>query len=200
MWRALGEIAQVNSGYPFRGKVENDPDGTVVIIQQRDVSDMVAMSPEDLAGCAPTNAAWLLPDKSHGKYLIASGDVLLQARGGQFHCLQFTGNYAAMAAQGVAVLRPQSGLLAEYLCWYLNHPTTTKGLQNAAGGTHIPFLSKKALSEYRVPVPSLEVQQQIASADVVHRQYIKKTQRLLELNNQLINAATWQAAIANTEE
>ncbi|MED5509340.1 MAG: restriction endonuclease subunit S, partial [Pseudomonadota bacterium] len=144
MWYELGNVAYVGSGYAFRGKVESDPNGTLVILQQKDISNLVSMTSEQLAEDVPQGAALAADTDNFDKYRVIKGDVLLQLRGGQFLSVVFKANYPAIAAQGVAVIRPNAGLLPSYLCWFLNHPSTTEKLRSISGGTHIPFISKKA--------------------------------------------------------
>ena len=200
MWRALDEIAQVSSGYPFRGKVENDPDGALIVLQQKDISELVALDPGQLAKVVPDGAARVAPTDSYARHRLVAGDVLLHMRGGQFLSLVFAGHYPAVAAQGVAVVRPKDALLPAFLHWFLSHPRTLAKLRSLAGGTHIPFLSIKDLSSYRVPLPTLEVQQQVIAADAVRRQQHAAMQQLMTLNNQLVDAATWQAATRKPTE
>lgn len=195
MWHELGKVAQVGSGYAFRGKVESDPKGTLVILQQKDISSLVAMGPAQLAEVVPEGAAHVVEAGTYDRYRLMPDDVLLQMRGGQFLSVVFTGSYPAIAAQGVAVIRPNAELLPGYLCWFLSHPRTTEKLRSVSGGTHIPFISKKALAEYTVPVPPIETQQRVVEAHDIRRKHRAATQRLIELNDQLVDAITWQAAI-----
>lgn len=194
MWHELGKVAQVGSGYPFRGKVESDPKGSLVVLQQKDISDLAAMGPEQLAEIVPPGAARVDEADTYGRHHLQSDDVLLQMRGGQFLSVVFAGSYPAMAAQGVAVIRPGPKLMPRFLCWFLGHPKTTEKLRSLAGGTHIPFLSKKTLTKYPVPVPSLETQQRVVEAHDIRRRHRAATQRLIELNDQLVDAITWQSA------
>lgn len=194
MWHELGKVAQVGSGYPFRGKVESDPTGTLVILQQKDISELVAMDPGQLAEVVPEGAALVDTTENFARYHLEPDDVLLQMRGGQFLSVVFAGSYPAIAAQGVAVIRPGPKLMPRFLCWFLGHPKTTERLRSMAGGTHIPFLSKKTLTEYSVPVPSLETQQRVVEAHDIRRRHRAATQRLIELNDELVDATTWRAA------
>lgn len=197
MWHELGEIAQIGTGYPFRGRVEHIPDGQLVVLQQKDISEMTAMPSEQLAKFAPSSAARVDNDGCYRNHILQANDVLLQVRGNQFLSVIFSGMYPAIAAQGVAVFRPVSSLLPSFLFWFLNHPKTTESLRSMAGGTHIPFLSKQTLTALKVPVPALETQHLIVAADDVRRQHQMAANRLLKLNDELIDAATWRAATQN---
>jgi hypothetical protein len=194
MWHNLGDVAQISSGYPFRGKVESDPSGTLVVLQQKDISDLVAMPLEQHAEVVPGGAARVDEADTYQRHHLKQDDVLLQMRGGQFLSVVYTGHYPAIAAQGVAVIRPHAKLMPRFLCWFLGHPKTTEKLRSMAGGTHIPFLSKQTLTTYSVPVPTLEAQHRIVEAHEVRQRHRAATLRLIELNDQLVDAITWQAA------
>ena len=194
MWRELGEIAQVSSGYPFRGKVISDPDGELVVLQAKELSELASLPPERLAEFVPILAVRVPSEDSHEKHMLQGDDVLVQVRGTQFKAVVFPGSYPAIAAQGVAILRPGGSILANYLCWALNHPKTTEGLRAVAGGSNIPFLSMRALTGFRVPVPPLDVQLKVVAADEIRRSHQAAARRLLDLNERIVDAVTWQAA------
>ena len=177
--------------------MEHVPGGPLVVLQQKDISDMVAMPSEQPAGLAPVGSTRLDEDDTYRSHLLNPGDVLLQVRGTQFLSVVFPGDYPAIAAQGVAVFRPSPSLLPGFLHWYLSHPKTTESLRGMARGTHIPFLSKQTLTTMKVPVPRMETQRQVIATADVHRRYRVATQRLLQLNDELIDAATWHAATQN---
>lgn len=195
MWRELGDVAQIGTGYPFRGKVEHVPHGSIVVLQQKDVTDLVATSLQQRDEFAPPSGASRVEDEgTYGKHLLQPDDVLLQVRGTQFLPVIFTGEYPAIAAQGVAVFRTAPALLPSFLHWFLGHPKTTETLRSLAGGTHIPFLSKQSLIAMQVPVPPLHAQHAIVATDDVRRRYRAAAQQLIQLNDQLVDAATWHAA------
>lgn len=197
MWHELGSVVQIGTGYPFRGKVEHVPEGSLVVLQQKDVSELAADPGASLAGFVPQGAALVEEDSSHRNHLLQHGDVLLQVRGNQFLSVLFAGDYPAIAAQGVAVFRPKAGLTSEYLCWFLNHPKTTETLRSMAGGTHIPFLSKQTLVALRIPVPVAEQQRRIVEMDRVRQHHKAATRQLLQLTDTLVDASTWHAATQN---
>ena len=199
MWRELGAVAWVGSGYPFRGKVESDPDGTLVVLQQKDISVLAAIGSEQPAEVVPDGVARINATATYQRHRLRPDDVLLQMRGGQFLAVVFAGNHPAIAAQGVAVIRPAPVLLPQFLCWFLGHPKTTGKLRSLAGGTHIPFLSKKALTAYAIPVPPLDLQQRVVEAHTIRCRHREAMQRLIELNDELVDAFTWQAAARNSE-
>ncbi len=194
MWYELGEVAQIGTGYPFRGRIKDDPVGILTVLQQKDISNLAKMDSEQLTEIIPTGAARVAEADTFYRHMLMPDDVLLQMRGGQFLSVVFAGNYPAIAAQGVAVIRPNERLLPRFLCWFLSHPRTTEKLRGVSGGTHIPFISKKALMSYSVPIPSLDKQKKVIEAHDIRWRNRAATQRLIELNDILVDAITWQAA------
>jgi hypothetical protein len=49
----LADIARIDSGYHFRGRIENDPDGPVAVIQTKDFSDNLTLIPDGLVRIVP---------------------------------------------------------------------------------------------------------------------------------------------------
>jgi hypothetical protein len=92
------------------------------------------------------------------------------------------------------VLRPKELVLPEYLTWVLNHATTRDGMRGISRGTYIPFLSKADLEGLQVPVPALDVQHQIVSVARLRQELRRLAVRREQLTDQLVDAATWQAA------
>ena len=193
METTLDQVATVDSGFAFRGKVASEPGGSLTVLQLKDVSDLSAGN--DLVQGVPRSAVVINDDARYAKYRLEPNDLLLQVRGHQFKAARFTSSVTAIAAQGVAVIRSGDGVLPEYLFWMLRHPNTLDALRRLAKGTHIPFVSKKALGRLPVPMPALAKQHQIIAADTLRIQQRNTYEQLLTLNDQLVDAITWRAAM-----
>lgn len=193
METTLDQIAKVDSGFAFRGKVKSEPGGSLTVLQLKDVSDLSAGN--GLVQGVPGEAVVINDDARYAKYRLEPNDLLLQVRGHQFKVARFESPVAAIAAQGVAVIRAGDVVLPDYLFWLLRHPNTQDALHRLAKGTHIPFLSKKALAQLAVPIPPLREQHQIVAADALRTQQRNAYQQLLTLNDQLVDAITWRAAM-----
>jgi hypothetical protein len=152
----LGDLAEVQMGYPFRSRVEHDPRGTVAVVQMKDMDD---------AGLLHADGAIrvvLPPGKDH--HLLRPGDLLFRSRG--------RSNGAALVAEGIGVsvlaapmllIRPHR-VLPAYLCWYLNAPATQAQLSALSEGTSVRMISAEALKALDVPLPSPAVQQRVVQA------------------------------------
>lgn len=182
----LGELAEVQMGYPFRSRLEHDPRGDVAVIQMKDIDDANLLHPEEAIRVA------LPKGKTH--HLLRAGDLLFRSRG--------RSNGAALVAEGIGpavlaapmlLIRPHK-VLPEYLCWYINAPATQDRLAALAEGTSVRMISAEALKALEVPLPSQAAQQRIAQAAALAEQEQKLLARIATLRqrqttHQLMNAA-----------
>ena len=188
MWRQLADVADVSTGYPFRGKVNPEEGGDLAVIQIKDVDAAAGLRRENLI---------MLRDEGskYGKYLLKAGDVLFQSRGSRHPVAVVRDGVHGIAALGLHVIRPNGRhLLPDYLVWYMNHPRTQVKLKDAARGSYIPFVAKGDLAAFSIPIPSLEVQDRIGRIDQLGRQERQQLSRLSELLQEQTDAATWAAA------
>jgi hypothetical protein len=173
----LGALADVQMGYPFRSRLEHDPRGDVAVIQMKDIDDANLLHAE--AAIKVT-----LPEgKAH--HLLRPGDLVFRSRG--------RSNGAALVQEsiGTAVLsapmlliRPH-GLLPEYLCWFINAPSTQTQLGALAEGTSVRMISAESLKALDVPLPSLAAQQRIAQAAALAEQEQTLLARIATLRQRL---------------
>lgn len=143
-------------GYPFRSRLQHEPDGDVVVIQMKDIDDASLIHAEGAVRVVLREA------KQH--HFLRPGDLLFGWRRRGDSAVQVP------EAIGVAVLgapliliRPH-GVLPAYLCWYLNAPATRFRLSPLAQGTAVRTISADALKTLEVPLPPMAVQRRIAEA------------------------------------
>ena len=158
----LGEVAEVQMGYPFRSRLEHEPLGDVAVIQMKDIDDTNLLHPEQATRVT-------LP---HGKarHLLRTGDLVFRSRGrsnGAAHVVKELG--PAVLAAPMLLVRPRK-VLPEYLCWFLNAPSTQAQLAAVAEGTSVRMISAEALKSLPVPVPPLDLQRRIAEISALAQQ------------------------------
>lgn len=152
----LGELGEVQMGYPFRSRVEHDPQGDVAVIQMRDIDDANLLHAEGAIRVA------LPKGKTH--HLLRAGDLLFRSRGRSNSAAQvLDGIGSAVLSAPMLLIRPH-GVLPEYLCWYINASTTQAQLAALAEGTSVRMISAEALKALDVPLPSRAAQQRIVQA------------------------------------
>jgi hypothetical protein len=152
----LGELAEIQMGYPFRSRLEHDPRGDVAVVQMKDIDDANLLRAE--------NAVRVTLPKGKTHHLLRAGDLLFRSRGrsnGAAPVLEGIG--PAVLSAPMLLIRPH-GVLPAYLCWYINAPATQAKLTALAMGTSVKMISAEALKTLDVPVPSLAVQQRIVQA------------------------------------
>ena len=186
MQTRLADVADVRTGYPFRGKVMNDPDGSLAVVQMKDISDIGHLD----AG----ESLQIREEPAHGRHLLLQGDVLLQSRGARFPAGIVDTPIHGIAALGLHVLRPGDRLLPAYLAWVMNHPATREALRGIARGSYIPFLSKGDLAQLQIPVPSIRIQHQIIQVARLEREAAQLSAQLQKLRNEHAATITWLAA------
>jgi len=155
----LEQIATINAGYPFRGKIPESKGSGVLAVQMRDVSltDGIRWS-----SCFETK----LTGKRDPGYL-RTGDILVAARGSNNYAVAVDTALAPPGKQAVAaphffVLRlKQSAVLPEYLAWLLNQAPAQRYFEQNAEGTLTKSIRSSVLKEAQIAVPPLSKQQTI---------------------------------------
>lgn len=186
MQARLADIAEVRTGFPFRGKVQNDPSGTLAVVQMKDIVDAGHL---DRSG-----SIRIQEEPAHGRHLLRRGDVLLQSRGSKFPAAVVDDDIHGIAALGLHVLRPGKTVIPEYLSWVMNHPLMREALVGLARGSYIPFLSKADLAGLSIPLPPLPTQRQIVEVARLQRETALLTEQLQSLLDLHAATVTWNAA------
>ena len=95
------------------------------------------------------------------KHLLAAGDLLLASKGNNNICViipEIEQKCVASPSFLVIRLHDKSAILPEFVAWYLNLPTIQNTLAAQARGTSIMSISKMALGELEIPIPSIDKQ------------------------------------------
>lgn len=170
----LESLANIRSGYNFRGKVEPSPSGKTRVIQTKDISNKGVL---DLLSLTPVTLEDIKED-----HFLENGDIILRSRGGTNFPAATVRNlsFATVAAAPILIVRVNDqSVLPEYLTWHLNQPRTQGLLQMMAQSTFIPTISKAALSQLTVLLPPIRVQQAIMT---LHQLVEMESQLLQEIS------------------
>lgn len=143
-------------GYPFRSRLEHDPEGDVAVIQMKDIDDTNLLHAEE--------AIKVVLPKGKTHHLLRTGDLLFRSRGRSNGAAQvLDGIGPAVLAAPMLLIRPH-GVLPAYLCWYINALGTQALLAALAEGTSVRMISAETLKALDVPLPSSAAQQRIVQA------------------------------------
>ena len=168
----LAKIAEVQSGYISRGRIEPRGDGTHFLLQASDVDGHRLIYRTD----ALTRFSPVMTRKDR---ILETGDVLFMARGARNYSLlmrEIPDSVLAAACFFVVTVSSDQ-VLPAYLSWYLNQPPAQNYLSRHSGrGVHMPVVRRAVLENVDVPLPSLDIQKKIAE---LHR-LVQNEQELLE--------------------
>lgn len=147
----LSQIADVRMGYPFRSRVERDPNGDVAVVQMKDISDSNQVSTED--------AIKVVLPKGKARHMLRPGDLLFRSRGRSHGAARVPDGIGhAVLAAPLLLIRPRA-VLPDYLCWFINAPATQAQLAAQAEGTAVRMISAEALRALDVPLPTKAAQE-----------------------------------------
>lgn len=152
----IKKLATVQMGYSFRSRLEASEGGGVAVIQMKDLLD------DNTVGCDDLVKIDLHAVKEH--HLAQRGDLVFRSRGHVTTAavlLEDPGK-AVVAAPllRIRVTKPDN-VLPEYLNWYISQRDAQVFLTSRADGTAQKTISKQAIEDLEVTLPSLEEQRSI---------------------------------------
>lgn len=152
----IKKVATVQMGYSFRSRLEASEGGSVSVIQMKDLLD------DNTVGCDGLMRIDMEVVKEH--HLARKGDLVFRSRGyiaTAAVLLDDPGN-AVVAAPllRIRVTKPEA-VLPEYLNWYISQRDAQIFLTSRAKGTAQKMISKQAIEELEVALPSMEKQKAI---------------------------------------
>ena len=184
----MQQIAEVSSGYTFRGQIENDPTGAIFVLQAKnisvnnditDASDFVKVSDKNI----------------RSPYFLEYNDILLVSRGsghGSFRSAVFASDKAnVMPSSSVLVIRIKDvNVLPKYVSLYLNSEVGQKAILGiVSGGSYIQSVLVKNLSDLPIPIPPIHTQKSIVSLHENIREQDRILKRKQEIKQNIINSS-----------
>ena len=181
MKNRLRDIAEIRSGYQFRGKVSADEDANVTVIQIKDIDDRLNVRTDDLI---PVKV-----DKPES-YLVSQGDVLFLSRGHRQYAAVISEPVQDTIATGYFfILRPTTKLVqTEFLAWSINQSDFQEELRPFVRGSHMPLVSKTDFQDLLITLPPLAVQRQILQLQNLFDRERELTSALLQKRGELVQA------------
>jgi len=185
---SLGQIADIRSGFTFRGKIEELSKGNAFVVQIKDIRQRQDMTGVDLLDVKQMpQIQW----DGRAKTLVTPNTVLLPARGGYFRAAYTGAETSALpvvASSQVILIRPRSAkVTAEFLCWSLNQPRMQRYLEDIASqGSSIPMLSTAAARALKLDIPSLATQHKILHLNRIWAQEQQLTRDLLNNRERML--------------
>ncbi|MCK4618590.1 MAG: restriction endonuclease subunit S [Desulfobacterales bacterium] len=152
----IKQLATVRMGYSFRSRLEASRGGKVAVIQMKDLLQ------DNTVGCKKLVKIEMEIVKEH--HLAQKGDLVFRSRG------QITTAAILLEDPGKAVvaapllrirITKSDKILPEYLNWYIGQRDAQIFLASRAKGTVQKMISKQAVEDVEVYLPTLEKQQHI---------------------------------------
>jgi hypothetical protein len=189
MKQKIKDIADIQMGYQFRGKVEPDPKGTHKVMQIRDFDEFQNLKVEGMYMVTPKGDA--------ARYTVSKGDVLFLSRGHRnyaIHIMDHLGN--TIAASYFFILRTKTNkILPGYLAWYINQIPAQEYLHNTARrGTHMPLVPLSAFVDLAIDVPDIKTQSTIVELSKLMEQERILLNQLQDRRTHLVKTACLKAA------
>jgi|SRR5690554_716500 len=186
----LKHIATINAGYPFRGKIPEQPSSSVLAVQMRDISLTEGINWSE---CIATK----LTGKRDPGYLL-EGDILVAGRGNHNYAVlvdikqtnhSLGSTIKAVASPHFFVVRVENkDILPEFVTWLLNQPYCQRYFEQNSEGTLTKSIRRSVLEDAPVVIPPLEKQQTIiALAKTIHKEQ-QLAQKLIQNGERTMNA------------
>jgi len=187
----LKKISKIQSGYISRGKIDPREDGTCLLLQAKDVdADRLSYRTDALVR--------FLPRLSGKDRFLKPGDILFMARGARnFSVMIHELPDSVLAAACFFVVRtPNSEILPEYLCWYLNQSPIEEYLKRFSGqGVHMPVVRRAVLECIDIPLPPMKVQKQVSAINKLMVKEQDLFKKLAEKRKTLMTEICLRAAL-----
>jgi restriction endonuclease S subunit len=177
----LKDICEIKNGYAFKSQDYKNEGIPLIRISNFDDNEVY------LNGNTIYLDSQYLKTKS--EFIVEKGDVLIALSGattGKFGIYNY--EYPSLLNQRIGLLKSGTSkkLYTKYFYYYLS---ILKGeiLRNA-GGAAQPNISTKAIGNFKIPLPPLEIQKKIASILDAADDYRQKTRAVIEKYDQLAQA------------
>ena len=151
----LRDIATVSSGVTFRSRIEPSREGDVTVIQMKDLDDNNLVILDD---CMQVNFSNLKP-----KQLVKAGDIIFRSRGKNNTAAQLKEEIPnVIVAAPLFCIKPNTDkVTSDYLLWWINQPSSQAYLSSRSKGTTVKMISKQAIEDLEIKLPTLEQQRTI---------------------------------------
>jgi hypothetical protein len=178
----LTDVADIQSGYPFRGPVREVPGGEAAVVQIKNVDVGRGI---DWSGVVRTE----LEGRRKPDWL-QEGDIVFTARGNR-NAAAAVGQVAIKAVSSphlfVIRLRRHDRALPEFIAWLMNQPEAQRYFAQSATGSHILNIRKDVLAQMPLRLPSLDKQRVIVQLDRAMRREKELLEQLIENRRTQLN-------------
>nr|VFJ59943.1 MAG: type I restriction enzyme M protein [Candidatus Kentron sp. DK] len=159
--KALNQILEVQSGFPFKSNLFNEEIG-FPIIRIRDIK--------------PNRTVTKYMGEYDPTFLVQNGDLLI-GMDGEFNSVLWNGG-PALLNQRVSKLHSFKDCLKEYVALLI--PKKLKEIENGTYAVTVKHISGKQISAIEIPLPPLSVQKEIVAEIESYQKIIDGARQVLE--------------------
>lgn len=183
MTKKIRDIAEIRTGYQFRGKVEAADDANVALIQIKDIDDRLNVRFVDLLHVKLDN-----PEP----YLVTQGDVLFLSRGHRQYAASVSEPVRNTVATGYFfILHPNQDLIRpDFLTWSINQPEFQDSLRPVTRGSNMPLISKSDFQNLTISLPAIAVQDKILALQQLIDRELELTTDIQRKRGKLVEAVS----------
>lgn len=185
----LKKIADVQMGFSFRSRLEPVLNGTVTVIQMKDLSEKNTVETK--------NALRIEMPSLNKRHLVKAGDLLYRSRGHNTEAaiIQVDPGQAIVASPLMRIrIIDKSIVLPAYLNWFIAQSEAQSFFASRAKGSVQRMISKKGLEDLEVVVPSLQKQKQICELAELNAIETELTMELSKKKRKFISATLMRYA------
>jgi len=193
MQKKLKEIADIQLGFPFRGKLEDLPVGEVCVIQPKDISNNGEIN---WAGVSKV----CLPGRAKPLFL-ENGDIIIPAKGRDNSPKKMTGiaeGQLVVASPYFFTVRIASAdsldPLNGFVYWWLRQRPTQEYFSRYSAGSAVKNLTRAAIDEIPVILPTKNEMEQVIVSDVFISMHTETLNKLIKSNNKITNGIAQKLA------
>ncbi|MFB2768323.1 restriction endonuclease subunit S [Pelatocladus sp. BLCC-F211] len=185
----LKEIASICTGYPFRSRIERDPNGEVGVIQMKDIDDYNCLNLSDVYK--------VCSNYLYEKHLLKQDDILFCSRGVSHKMAVVTEEVDnCVAASPLMVIQVKSPKVnPAFLVWYFQQPDIQKQINRLSEGTSLLMVSKSALETLVIDLPPLKNQKAIAQIAALSQREQQIIEKLAQRRKVYIDAVLMQKVV-----
>src|ERR1700720_4127346 len=182
------DIADSFSGFTLRNGIKVLDKGPIAILQPKDIQDEVLTISQYID----------IDDWAAKNHLLKKGDLLLANKGIKFATFIFNDEHPrCIASASFFVIRTyREKCLPEFLQWYLQQPEAKEYLLSRSITTTIPSLSKAALGNFEIVIPTLEIQKKIIEIVATVKQEQRLLKQLLSKQKEHRDPYIWEMLLA----
>ena len=178
----LDNIADITTGYPFRGKIKSNERGFPVI-QMKDVKDGKILWKTIIRADVGGSSSHTLSDND----LLCAG----KARNNYFILLDDLTEQTVCSPHFFRLrVKDKQRTLPEYLYWVLNSDKVQHFLQSKQVGTTTFSIRKETLQKLVIPIPPIREQDKLVKLAQAVEAHTLQHKKIITNNRQLMNGIT----------